>query len=399
MLILQVRILYRHFFSRSSLALLLFLCCACSPSPKGIDSALLRLTSLDDETLLTLMLPESYDSPILTDRSVQLYKAEQVQVQIARAMLDAGANVDVRNQRKETPLVLSTKQNRGYLVSLLIQKGARNHIKDSYDRSAYDYAQLHGDRDISGLLVLAEGLDQHNPPSLINHLIVAASKDGSPSAVSYLLDMGADPNFEYRGSPLSPTTRPLNEASFFGHEEVVRLLISRGADINATNSEGKPPLYMALDFLRRHPTESSALRNIELLLDHDALTDIAYRPMGPALRHAIQIGNREAVQLLLNHGADPTYVDGLGLTLLEQINAPDILPLLVNHGADINTKNRDGETLLMTAARNNDIDLVKTCIDLGADPNIVNGKGATALNIATSPIVIQLLKAAGAKHL
>ena len=49
---------------------------------------------------------------------------------------------------------------------------------------------------------------------------------------------------------------PLLLAAWYGHKEIVELLIAEGADVNAKNDEGKTPLDMAID---RKRTETADL--------------------------------------------------------------------------------------------------------------------------------------------
>lgn len=60
----------------------------------------------------------------------------------------------------------------------------------------------------------------------------------------------------------------------------------------------------------------------------------------------------------------------------------DIFHLLVKAGIDINKKSNQGNTPIMTAVDNGDIQFVKYLIDAGADLNKVNDEGITALMIA-----------------
>ncbi|HLJ54000.1 MAG TPA: ankyrin repeat domain-containing protein [Chthonomonadaceae bacterium] len=62
----------------------------------------------------------------------------------------------------------------------------------------------------------------------------------APSAVKLLLDWGADPNFETRSK-----RRPLDLAASAGDVNCVRLLLARGAKVNAVSPRGHSALYWA----------------------------------------------------------------------------------------------------------------------------------------------------------
>ena len=59
-----------------------------------------------------------------------------------------------------------------------------------------------------------------------------------------------------------------------------------------------------------------------------------------------------------------------------------IVQALVAHGADINTRDRNGETVLSTAAEKGHVSVIEVLLDKGADVNAKNEDGSTALHLA-----------------
>jgi ankyrin repeat protein len=101
---------------------------------------------------------------------------------------------------------------------------------------------------------------------------------------------------------------PLGLAAFFGHASTVRVLLDRGADhaIAARNDIKVQPLHAAV-----------AGRNVEavrLLLergaDVNARQQVGYTP----LMGAASAGREDMVQLLLDRGADPSLTNDDGKT-------------------------------------------------------------------------------------
>jgi ankyrin repeat protein len=72
--------------------------------------------------------------------------------------------------------------------------------------------------------------------------LMHAADSGDTSAVSSLLDQAIDANTQF---PILGSS-PLILAAAKGHPEVVRLLLDRGAHINATDHTGWTPLHAAI---------------------------------------------------------------------------------------------------------------------------------------------------------
>ena len=120
---------------------------------------------------------------------------------------------------------------------------------------------------------------------------------------------------------------------------------------------------------------------------------------GTALHAAVQGGNAEVVNLLLERGADPLASDYVGGTALHHaivINDVDleIVRLLLEHGADPVTKS-GGVPLLHLAIIEDDVELVRLLLEHGADPKSgIDGSTGTAWDLTTNEEIIRLLQQA-----
>ena len=79
--------------------------------------------------------------------------------------------------------------------------------------------------------------------------------------------------------------------------------------------------------------------------------------------------------MLLNYGAHPDVVDGLGRTGLHlSIENGDfgMVKLLCDCGCNVNAIDSDGNTCLHWAAQHNAVGLVKILLRAGADSTILN---------------------------
>lgn len=115
---------------------------------------------------------------------------------------------------------------------------------------------------------------------------------------------------------------------------------------------------------------------------------------------AVLNGNRNAVELLLKHGANPNSRDCTGCSALHfAMVVPDGLPLaqlLVRHGANVNVSTNNGLTPLHLAAMQRTSDALTWLLNCGAYPNARSDRGETPLQVAicaeSVPSVKRLLK-------
>ncbi|MBU0746510.1 MAG: ankyrin repeat domain-containing protein [Gammaproteobacteria bacterium] len=99
---------------------------------------------------------------------------------------------------------------------------------------------------------------------------------------------------------------PLMMAALKGNVDAVKVLLARDADVNKT---GWAPLHYASS--AGSPQHAQI---ISLLLERHAYIDAASPNGTTPLMMAAHYGSTEAVQLLLEEGADPTLKNQLGLT-------------------------------------------------------------------------------------
>lgn len=221
-----------------------------------------------------------------------------------------------------------------------------------------------------------ERLDRRGVP-FTTEAFVERAKQGSAEVVRLFLAAGMDPNATLPGGGTA-----IAWAVNGGHADVVRALLEAGADVNVpAGNDG-----MTLLMLAAQRGDSSLVR---LLLDAKADVDERDGFGNSALLQAVGSGKADAVELLLEHEADPnvsTQQNGATpLTAAAAGGATDIVRLLIAHGAHLNAREAAfGMTPLAVAAFKGEAATVRTLLDAGADPNAVNKFGQSALDVATA---------------
>lgn len=183
-----------------------------------------------------------------------------------------------------------------------------------------------------------------------------AAECGSPDVVRLLLDRGADINAR---DELNGVT-PLHLAAEHGRVDIVKVLIRHGADVTIQNRKGKTPLFASTDIYNPHRNETQALllasgasramtifdavrlgdmtRVIEMVDTDSALVEV--RDTGhrdfTLLHHAAETGQVAVAEYLLSRGADPQAEDVWGWTPVslaeEYSESPEMVALFRSHG-------------------------------------------------------------------
>ncbi|KAI3926256.1 hypothetical protein MKW98_028392 [Papaver atlanticum] len=168
---------------------------------------------------------------------------------------------------------------------------------------------------------------------------------------------------------------PLYHATIKGHLDTVTYLLEKGAKPDASNDAFVTPLHYA--------AKSGNTKIITLLLSRGVRVDASTRS-GTALHFAAGLGHRDAVDVLLDHGADPNIVfHGMVTPLMSTIlvKSWECMELLLQACADPDGV-FCGSTPLILAVSNGHVEDIKRLLEAGADPNVTNSAGLTALEVA-----------------
>jgi uncharacterized protein len=295
--------------------------------------------------------------------------------EIVRLLLDKGANVTAKNMRSETALSDAAEGAKAGTLKLLLDHGADPSVPYNDGGTVLVTAAERGNFDAVELFLAKEAsLEQKNQA-------LFAAAHGTPIAT---IEIKTDSNQTVKA-------RYLAEADpNSGYSRTIRLLLRSGAQIEARDhdeSDGGTPLILAATY-----GETDAVNE---LLENGADPDAVDKYGDTALIAAACIcaiidmpDTYESMKLLLKKHANPNLKNKAGMTALMAAvtwSRTDNMKLLLDHGANVDAKNNVGNTALMIAASGGVIDLtpaVKLLIESGANIETRNRRGETALMIA-----------------
>ena len=221
-----------------------------------------------------------------------------------------------------------------------------------------EYAAIHGYIDIVKELIKAGAVIYSDHPQNSSRgpaALIGASREGHIEVVRELIKAGANVNHADRGDTA------LIRAAYHGHVDVVRELIKAGADVNDANILGKA-LSDAAD--KGHIDVVKELINAGADVNYEYWEDTV-------LIKASTRGHADVVKELIkagahvNQAASTQYAHYKGNTALIEAadrGHVDVIRELIQAGAHVNLTNKNGDTALMCAIKNNDFDVVQSLL-------------------------------------
>ena len=283
----------------------------------------------------------------LRGQTAQMWATAQQHPDVVKTLVEVGANVSARSRARRqlvstsgnadysgvieveqggyTPLLFAARQGDLESARILLAAGANVNDLAPLGTSALVIAAHGGHRPLAEFL-LDKGANPNAMEAGYGALHIAVQR-GDAELVKALLAHGANPNaFITRGSParrvssdvqLTASTvgaTPVWLAASLGRADIVRLLAAKGGDVLA-DKDGTTPLVESIGF-----NEQRTLETVRTLIELEADVTVP-NPAGNTPLHAAA---------------------SRGLT--------SVVQLLVDHGAKLNARNRRGQTPLTYAA-------------------------------------------------
>ncbi len=209
-----------------------------------------RITSfVSGLVLLLCMFPVSsmQNNNSVSELQAQLFTAaEQDNAELTRKLIDDEIDIDFKDKKGRTALLVATHHNSINAARVLIEAGADVNAMDNISDSPYLYAGAEGRLEILRM-TLEHGADLTSVNRYGGTALIPAAHHGHVETVRKLLSTETDINHV---NNLGWTA--LMEAIILGdgsdtYIQIVQLLVNAGADVNIPDGNGVTPLAHAID--------------------------------------------------------------------------------------------------------------------------------------------------------
>jgi cytohesin len=308
---------------------------------------------------------------------------------MARALIEAGADVNLDRGGRETPLYWAAFSGRTEMVRVLVGAGAEINLANRYGDTPLICAATYG-RTETVKALLEAGADVNLANRYGYTPLYWAAEQGHLDIVRLLLDAGADVNLAHRDQ-----YTPLYWAAEKGHLDIVRLLLDAGADVNQKNIYGYTPLSSAaknghVEIVRLLKEEISSQKRLRASLYDVKANDKAICERLTRL-HTIDLDDEEkGDHQLLFHMAKRGFIQAFDFLMARSMPDPQARPYNLP-GDDINRLDEEGHTALYHAVQQGQVEMVKHILNkYQPDLTIQENDYETLLKLANPLIQLEL---------
>jgi ankyrin repeat protein len=307
-------------------------------------------------------------------QSALMWASARRHPQMIELLVAQGASIDARSTHRDyqrhitaegrpksldsggfTPLLYAARENCLACVDVLLAKGADINLPDPDGVSPLHVSVMNANWDLAKKLVEAGAdvnqWDIFGAAPLFTAVGNYTRRDGGRASidppnetegiaiVNLLLEQGANPNMQLffrpanvRGATNTRGSTPLIRAANNGDLDMVKLLLTNGADATVYMADRQTPIHAVL---AGRAAEKDALELIRVL--HDAGTDVNVVALivhieevrgGSAAHYAVRKRYKDVIRLLAEYDIDLDLKDQDGLTALDYTQSRGFMPFM-----------------------------------------------------------------------
>ena len=242
------------------------------------------------------------------DDTLLMLAIERGSIAIAKQLIELNADLSAKNMFGRTALTVAIQHRKNDIAKLLLKHKADVNIQDRQGRTAITWATFNKDIEMIKLLIEHDAkLDlRYNNGSTV---LTWAASSGDSEMTEIFIEHGANVNVRKENGE-TPLILAAKKGDSDGGFKTLELLIAQGVNVNTQGRDTKETALMAAALHKQ-------AKAVELLLQHGADPDLQNNYGGTAMTRAAQFGYTNIVQLLLDNGADHTLKNKQNETALD----------------------------------------------------------------------------------
>jgi len=325
---------------------------------------------------------------------------------LAQTLLSGGANPDIKNFNKQTPIEVAIHKEVPSMTQLLINARADVRVLEKYSKDSLLHIAVREKKPLLVRQLIQAGAPVNAKNKAKETALLMAVRDAQLATMKDLLAAGANPNIKdrYNKTPLQIALNKKNLA-------YSRALINARANVNVIDASDNSPLIVATQQvnipLMKMLLKAGAKPNFEKKFGHRTALSIAIGKADinmirlllnakanvntrsdfnqTALHLAVGKNHLAMVNLLLKYHPSINLLDDVGFSALHKAVYNGNLPIvrrLLKAGEQPNTVNRRGDTPLTEALKLRKAEIAKLLVEKGAKINVLNNKHESPFDIA-----------------
>ena len=305
--------------------------------------------------------------------------------ELAFELIEQGADVNAKDENGRTPAFYCVENGNYTILSNLDNAGKNKvdpNVQDKNGMSLLHCAVLKKqDAIITYLLKVRACTPRTQITKSGASPLYDAARIGTAEMVRNLVTFGADPNVATNNG-----LTPLHQAAARGNLDMVKDLVQAGADVNAFAKNGRTPIFYA--------AERGKASTVNFLLEKKAEVNLPDEKGFTPLHCAAASGNVALVKFLVttkkaNFAA--TAKDGTTV-LISGAKYPEIVKFLADKLPNVNGVDKDGNSVMHLCAETADDETVRKLLYRSAKEDLPNKKGETPLQLAARAGNLDMVK-------
>ena len=383
---------------------------ATAPKPSPLADAVQR----GDASAIQALLKKKVDvnAPQANGATALHWAAYRSDAESMAALIRAGAKINLTNNYGVTPLALAAQQGNPAVLDLLLKAGAKpNDPVNFVNAGETPLMTAARSANVDAVKTLARaGADVNAKEAWSGQTaLMWAAADGDSAMAATLLELGADLHARSNGG-----TTPFHFAVRKGDMRTVQTMLAAGADVNDKRSgDFATPLLIAIinghedlvDVLLDKGADPNTEGGTTALTNTGSkASEVKITLKTPSFRDQLRDVGTEGDNGRNNNWGRPLFAavhvanwyvsDELIIVNIDRLR---VIKSLLEHGADVNGRNTDmeprwsgarhrrrlvGATALLQAAKSADVEAMKLLLANGADPKINTSLNITPLMAA-----------------